>query len=104
MSIVKILKRIEKLTALTKSLQKYLADERVVKTADKLYRDHVGIPMDAKHQGDQNLFSSLDKIGHVIFEKEDDEEEEDKDVKHDKPSGKKTAKKTKGGTNSPMKS
>lgn len=50
-------------------------DERVVKLANRFYRDHVGIPMDHFHN-DQNLFKSLDQIGQINLEENDQDDGE----------------------------
>ena len=70
-SVVKILKRIQKLTAITNSMYKFLNDNRVGKMADKMYRSHVVIPTE-DNNNDQNLFDKLDRIGQIDLENEDD--------------------------------
>ena len=61
------------MTALTKSLQKYLGDERVGKLADEIYRSHVGIEINDENYDDK-LFRSLDRIGKIPLEREDSED------------------------------
>ena len=70
-SVVKILKRIQKLTAITNSMYKFMNDDRVGKMADQMYRSHVGIPIEDNYN-DQNLFDKLDRIGQIDLENEDD--------------------------------
>lgn len=71
LSITTLMKRIQKLTALSISIIDYLQDQEIECKADEYYRKFINV--DYKTGNKFNLFNKLDMIGRVEQDRERDE-------------------------------